>query len=131
MQWVTLNLPFLFRENKDFGICIFVKFVDEKLVVSVGMPACVLLQVMYFLSHPTGAVVILAQFHINHFRSIAWYNVIIGIGYILLQIIMFQGESKCHCEDFCRKSKCSLPERSEFRKVMSWSNLSLILVSLK
>ena len=85
----------------------------------------------YVFPIPTGAVVILAQFHINHFRSIAWYNVIIGIGYILLQIIMFQGESKCHCEDFCRKSKCSLPERSEFRKVMSWSNLSLILVSLK
>ena len=77
---------------------------------------------------PTGVVVILAQFHINHFRSIAWYNVILGIGYIILQIIMFQGESKCHCEDL---SKCSLPERSKFRKVMSWSNLSLILVSLK
>ena len=112
-------------KNTDFGVCVFVKFVDEKLVVSVWIPVCYFKWCIPIL---TGAVVILAQFHINHFRSIAWYNVIIGIGYILLQIIMFRGESKCHCEDFCRKSKCSLPERS---KLMSWSNLSLILVSLK
>ena len=82
-------------------------------------------------SVPTGVAVILAQFHVNHFRSIAWYNVILGILYILLQIAIFRGESTCLCENLCQKHKCSLLKRSKFRKMMTCSNVSLILVSLK
>ena len=96
----------------------------------VCLNACVLTTSSDVFPIPTGATIILAQFHINHFRSIAWYNVILGICYVFLQIVMFQGESKCHCQDFCQKSKCLLPERSRFRKVTSCSNLCLILVSL-
>ena len=75
----------------------------------------------------TGVAAILAQFP-NHFRSIAWFNVILGIGYIFLQLVMLRGESRCQCENPCQKHKCSLPERSKF---MTCSKLPLILVSLK
>ena len=79
---------------------------------------------------PTGVAAILAQFP-TYFRSIAWFNVILGVGYIFLQLVMLRGESKCHCENPCQTHKCSLPEkRSKFRRMMTCSNLSLISVSL-
>ena len=88
--------------------------------------------VYYFiLLLPTGFAAIIAQFHINHFRSVAWYNVVIGIGYIFLQLAMFRGESKCDCQNACRKSNCSLPKKSKFKEMMTWSNVFLIMVSLK
>ena len=79
---------------------------------------------------PTGVAAILAQFP-NHFRSIAWFNVILGVGYIFLQLVMLWGESSCHCENPCQTHKCPLPERAKFRRMMTCSNLSLILVSLR
>ena len=79
---------------------------------------------------PTGVAAILAQFP-NHFRSIAWFNVILGVGCAFLQLVMLRGESRCQCENPCQKHKCSLPERSKFIGRMTWSNLSLILVSLR
>ena len=78
----------------------------------------------------TGVAAILAQFP-NHFHSIAWFNVILGVGCAFLQLVMLRGESRCQCEDACQKHKCSLPERSKFRRMLTCSNLSLILVSLK
>ena len=78
---------------------------------------------------PTGVAAILAQFP-NHFRSIAWFNVILGVGYIFLQLVMLRGESSSQCENPCQKHKCPLPERSKFRRMMTCSNLLLILVSL-
>ena len=78
---------------------------------------------------PTGIAAILAQFP-NHFRSIAWFNVILGVGCAFLQLVMLRGESRCQCENACQKHKCSLPERSKLFGRMTWSNLSLILVSL-
>ena len=88
--------------------------------------------VYYFiLLLPTGFAAIIAQFHINHFRSVAWYNVVIGIGYIFLQLAMFRGESKCDCQNTCRKSNCSLPKKSKFKEMMTWSNVFLIMVFLK
>ena len=83
-----------------------------------------------FLS-PTGFAAIIAQFHINHFRSVAWYNIIIGVGYIFLQLAMFRGESRCDCQNTCRKSTCSLPKKSRIKELMTCSNMFLIMVSLK
>ena len=92
------------------------------------MDARVLLQ---HISLPTGFAAIIAQFHINHFRSVAWYNVIIGVGYIFLQLAMFRGESRCDCQNTCRKSTCSLPKKSRIKEMMTYSNVFLIMVSLK
>ena len=41
----------------------------------------------------SGFAVILAQFKVNQFRSIAWYNVALGVAAMLLQLAMFHGES--------------------------------------
>jgi len=81
------------------------------------------------ISIPTGFAALLAQFPYR-FRSIAWYNIGLGIGYIIFQISTFRGESKCHCENSCHKSKFSLPERSRIREMIC-SNMCLILVSFK
>ena len=80
---------------------------------------------------PTGVAAIIAQFRINHFRSVAWYNVVIGIGYIFLQLAMFRGESRCECQNTCQKSTCSLPKKSRIKEMMTCSNVFLIMVSLK
>ena len=57
----------------------------------------------YFLN--IGVAVIFAQFPINQFRSIAWFNVAIGIATIFIQILMFKGEKKCS-RKFVRVYKC-------------------------
>ena len=43
----------------------------------------------------TGVAVIFAQFPINQFRSIAWYNAVAGIAIIAVQLLIFRGESDC------------------------------------
>ena len=80
---------------------------------------------------PTGAAVILAQFDIDLFRSIAWFNLILGIGFICLLIAMFRGESKWHCENRCQKCKCSLLEWSRLKEIVMGIKVSLIFISLK
>ena len=43
----------------------------------------------------TGATVVFAQFPISQFRAIAWFNVAVGLFFILLQLLLFRGESQC------------------------------------
>lgn len=38
---------------------------------------------------------IFSQFDISQFRSIAWFNTAAGLAFVVLQLVMFQGESKC------------------------------------
>ena len=40
-----------------------------------------------------GAAAVLAQFNIDQFRSIAWFNVAFGVAFIVLQVAIFKGES--------------------------------------
>ena len=37
----------------------------------------------------------LANFDVNQFTSIGWFNVAYGLTLIALQLVMFHGESKC------------------------------------
>ena len=76
-------------------------------------------------SHSTGATVVFAQFPISQFRAIAWFNVAVGLLFILLQLILFRGESKCtklpHFSFRCWSVRCT------------WSSITCIdiVVSLK
>ena len=80
--------------------------------------------------YTAGVAAILVQFPIDHFRSIGWYNVILGVLYIFLLFTMFHGESNCHCENICRKCGCTLPKKSNWKKTMVVGNVVVILVSL-
>ena len=77
----------------------------------------------------TGFTALIAQFHVDHFRSVAWFNVGLGVGYIFLQLATFHGETKCHCRNLRQNCKRSPPERSRLRGMMACSNVSLVLVS--
>lgn len=65
---------------------------------------------------PTGIAAVFAQFAIDQFRSIAWYNVAIGVALIILQLIIFHGESNCNklpqrctlCRTILKKRKISI-----------------------
>jgi len=64
-------------------------------------------KILFLLYIFTGVAAILSQFNISHFRSIAWYNVALGVSFILLEFLMFHGESKCpdlHQGCNCRKN---------------------------
>ena len=110
----------------DIGIHVYVYSTVQLISVALTQ-ACPSEQVFPI---PTGVAAILAQFP-NHFHSIAWFNVILGIVCAFLQLVMLRGESRCQCENPCQTHKCSLPDRSKFRRMMTCSNLSLILVSLR
>lgn len=60
----------------------------------------------------TGATVVFAQFPISQFRAIAWFNVAVGLLFILLQLLLFQGESQCtklpRISCWCWNSSCTL-----------------------
>ena len=43
----------------------------------------------------TGATVAFSQFDINQFRAIAWFNVAAGLGFVVLLVVVFRGESGC------------------------------------
>jgi len=77
-----------------------------------------------------GVTAILVQFPIDHFRSIGWYNVILGVLYIFLQFAMFRGESKCRYKDVRQKCGCTLPEISNWKQKMTVNNVVVILISL-
>ena len=65
---------------------------------------------------PTGIAAVFAQFKIDQFRSIAWYNVAIGVALIILQLTIFHGESNCNklpqrctlCRTILKKRKISI-----------------------
>ena len=42
-----------------------------------------------------GINAIIAQFPVNQFRFIGWYNVAVGIAVIVTQVLIFKGEGKC------------------------------------
>jgi len=79
-----------------------------------------------------GVAAILVQFPIDHFRSIGWYNVILGVLYVLLQFALFHGESRWHCGNVLQKCGCKLTEKSNWKKTMATtSNVVTFLISLK
>ncbi len=43
-----------------------------------------------------GAALVFAQFPIDQFRAIAWYNVSFGVFFLIIELFIFRGESKCH-----------------------------------
>lgn len=75
--------------------------------------------------------VIFAQFPINQFRSIAWYNVAVGLVVIVTQVLIFRGESSCEkltkCSTVCKqkkmksKTKSTNSEKSTSDKILSTS----------
>ena len=47
---------------------------------------------------------LLTLFDIDQFRSIAWFNVALGVTFIVLQLLLLQGESECKkCDINCVK----------------------------
>lgn len=72
---------------------------------------------MYFYTS-TGVAAILAQFNINQFRSIAWYNVALGVVFVMLEFLIFHGERKC--PDFS--------QQCNFKKSYKWKNADVILI---
>ena len=71
------------------------------------MPAFCSMLILFPFYTSTGVAAILSQFNISHFRSIAWYNVALGVSFIVLEFLMFHGESKCpdlHQGCNCRKN---------------------------
>ena len=69
-----------------------------------------------------GAAVIFAQFHINQFRAIAWFNVAAGVALIALQVALFHGDSSCN--KFGKKSWKGSKRCKNLPK-MSWYELSI------
>lgn len=61
-----------------------------------------------------GVAVIFAQFPINQFRSIAWYNAVLGLVIIVTQIFVFRGESSCK-DTNCSKSLHNRNKRNSIR----------------
>ena len=65
---------------------------------------------------PTGVAAVFAQFKIDQFRSIAWYNVALGVALIILLFVIFHGESNCNklpqrrtlCKTTSKKRKISI-----------------------
>lgn len=57
-----------------------------------------------------------AQFQIDQFRSIAWYNVALGVALIVLLFVIFHGESNCNklpqrrtlCKTIFKRRKISI-----------------------
>ena len=43
----------------------------------------------------TGVTMIFSRFDISQFRSIAWFNTATGLAFVVLQLVMFHGESGC------------------------------------
>ena len=43
----------------------------------------------------TGFPIILANFDVDHFRTVGWFNVAVGVALIVLGVVMFHGEYKC------------------------------------
>ena len=80
-----------------------------------------------------GVAAILAQFPIDHFRSMGWYNVILGVLYVLLLFAMFHGERKCHCDVSYRKQGCTVLEKTNLYNLTTLCNVQVpvILVSFK
>ena len=76
-----------------------------------------------------GVAVIFAQFSINQFRSIAWYNVAVGLAVIVTQLLIFRGESSCHKPTNCswksskakQKPKLASPKKSKLSRMTSIS----------
>ena len=73
---------------------------------------------------------IFAQFPINQFRSIAWYNAAVGVGIIVTQMFLFRGESSCdkltnNCSSKKNKArhkpKATTPEKSKSSKIITVS----------
>ena len=65
---------------------------------------------------PTGIAAVFAQFAIDQFRSIAWYNVALGVALIILLFVIFHGESNCNklpqrrtlCKTIFKRRKISI-----------------------
>ena len=55
-----------------------------------------------------GAAAVFAQFQIDQFRSIAWYNVAFGVLFMALQIILFRGESTFKTAKRCQLCQSQL-----------------------
>lgn len=65
-----------------------------------------------FLNNNTGAAALFAQFQIDQFRSIAWYNTVFGVLFIVLQIILFHGESTCKTRRRCQLCHSKLRDQN-------------------
>lgn len=52
-----------------------------------------------------GTAALIAQFDVDQFRSVAWFNVAFGIAFTVLQVIMFSDESY-NC-GMLKKNKCA------------------------
>ena len=61
-----------------------------------------------FIHFSTGVPLLITLFNISQFRSVAWFNVAVGMTFIVLQFLMLRGESKwkkhemtCTCTSRC------------------------------
>ena len=76
-----------------------------------------------------GATVIFAQFTINQFRSIAWFNAAMGVVIILIQILMFKGEMRCnrYAKQSCCRTCTIVKEISLSEERSSSTRFSLVV----
>ena len=68
---------------------------------------------------------VFAQFPINQFRCIGWFNAVMGMTIILIHMLMFKGEMKCNRHNkhrtcsTCKIVKISFTEKHFPSKVLS------------
>ena len=75
---------------------------------------------------------IFAQFTINQSRSIAWFNVAMGVVVILIQVLTFKGEMRCNrCTEQSSGKTCTIVKEIPLsEKESSSTRFSLVVSSI-
>ena len=70
---------------------------------------------MFCMYRVQGAAVVFAQYPIDQFRSIAWYNMGFGVALLIMQVIIFRGESSFKKISQCRNICQCANRKTQFR----------------
>ena len=71
---------------------------------------------MFYICFSTGVPLLLTLFDVNPFRAIAWFNVMVGVLSIVLQLLLLRGESEYKkCDMWCAKSRCGKGKKLEIK----------------
>ena len=79
-----------------------------------------------------GAAIMFAQFDINQFRAIVWFNVAAGVAFIVLQLLMFHGEVGWNYKmrKQCAFTKADRFWNSPFELFISFDKINLKVTSM-
>ena len=70
----------------------------------------------YVLRLSAGVPLLITLLDVNPFRAIAWFNVMVGVASIVLQLLMLRGESEFKkCDMRCAKSRCGKGKKLEIK----------------